>query len=227
MGKYTDTFVRFVEQASDAVAFEDKRLVPDEVNAERFRRLREAEKQLLEFLPSETAAKSSDAAREAALNQLRPLDADSVAVANNEWAKVQQLEAAGRSLEVLIRGGDQFRLAAILDKYPTVLEASRKDASDIVAEIQERVLTRLAELDDSNAVKYSEAKQSAMTDAAWRRVMLEATSGEGVSSYEARAGVSLADPVGYRRSAPAFDELARLQRAIRAVRDFARFQVVE
>ena len=141
--------------------------------------MKTARAELLATLPDPTPTEDGTDPREAVFGQLLATDANTVAVASHEWAKVEKLLAVGRDLGQLIRTADRRRLAAILDQFPTSKVAiDTGDTDAVVAEVQGLAFDRLVQLGDPEAQKAAQqSKVQAHTDA-WHRVLREAAEGE-------------------------------------------------
>lgn len=94
----------------------------------------------------------SSADRGKAFEKIASQDANSVAVTQNEWAKVNTLLTAGRSLTHIIENADVRRLAAILDHLDSDLAAHTNDPDGVAAEVSQAVLVRLAPLGQQEVI---------------------------------------------------------------------------
>jgi hypothetical protein len=176
---YPEAFRKFRASTKAAVEFNDPNWTNSAITRERVKRLTGARAELLATLPPETARKTAEPSlRAKALEQLRPTNADTVAVTSNEWGKVKALLDAGRNLERMIQQADRTRLAAIIDRLPTELAVQYDDADDSITEVEELVLARLVELGDQAATQFQEAQQVADYETAWVQVIQEAVAGE-------------------------------------------------
>jgi hypothetical protein len=178
---YAELFNKFSNSRKAAVEFHDLNWTNSAITRERIKRLSQARTELLGSLP-ETRTEIDDSDRQKVLTTLAPTDAHSVALSNNEWAKVEKLLGAGRNFARIIEHADRGRLAAILDQLPTHLDAQADNDDEqtaaIVAEVQELVFSRLVDVGDQDATNALEAEKVTGRAAAWEQVISEVAKGE-------------------------------------------------
>lgn len=186
--KYAESYNKFKAALKSAVEFHDPNWTRSAMNRERIARLNRARAELQASL-SATRTEIDHSDRQKVLATLAPTDAHTVALASNEWAKVEKLLGAGRNFARIIEQADRGRLAAILDQLPTHLDAQADNDDEqtaaIVGEVQELVFSRLVALGDEDAAKAVEAEKATGTAAAWEQVIHEALSGDGEVTIEA------------------------------------------
>jgi hypothetical protein len=209
------------------VEFQDPNWTNSAITRERARRVeaaREALKTALKDTPAQAAVQDTAPLRQAALDQLRPMDADTIAVANNEWAKAEKLLRAGWSYDQLIRAADRQRLVAMLDQLPTELAATSPNPESVIAEVEGLVLGRLIELDDSKATQFDAARQSASYDESWREVLAQSI--DGSVTVDAWSALYRSSPDDYREAMQSYSEasdaLDQVQHLIRVAASTAR-----
>jgi flagellar motility protein MotE (MotC chaperone) len=174
---YADTLRKFNADVKNAVSFHNPDFTNSAITRQRIELLQRARTQLAAKLPATPPANPVEE-RAQIFDRLRPGTADAVAVTQNEWSKVQRLLESGRNFANLIAQADERRLAAIVDQFPTSEFADTPEGDAIVAEVQELAFRRLVELGDAEAVKVSQTEQVAGREAAWDRVLREASTGD-------------------------------------------------
>ncbi len=200
---YAEAFATYQAALRDAVQFHDPNWSQSAITRERSRRVQAARAELAQTLDAAALQDtgSADDAAKAAFEQIAATDANSVAVARNEWTKVRALLAAGRSLSQVIDNADRRRLSAILDHLDSDLAIESGDPDGVFAEVSQAVLARLAGLGDEKAIAAVAAQQATRHSAAWRSVIGEAVGGS--VSLEARTALYQANIDEYRA---AFDD---------------------
>ncbi|TXK18455.1 hypothetical protein [Homoserinibacter sp. GY 40078] len=179
---YAAAHAKYRSAIREAVKFNDANWTEEAINRERQKRVQAARAELKQALDTqaETLADPASAQREA-FDQIAATDADSVAVARNEWGKVRAMLDAGRNLSHIIDNADRRRLSAILDHLDSDLVAETDDPSGVTAEVSQAVLVRLAGLGDEKAKAAVAAQESVRYDSAWRQVIEQTVSGQQVS----------------------------------------------
>lgn len=186
---YRDAFTQFLAAQQAAVKFTDPNFTHSAITRERAKRLQAARDTLqINARGYGITQQTGDpaAAIEEAFEGIQARDADSVAVANNEWAKVRTMLDAGRELGQIIDNSDRRRLSAILDRVEE-LALDSGDVEGVAAEVKDRVLGRLAEIGDPKAVTALQVREQARYGDTWDRVIEEATS--GAVSVDARSAL--------------------------------------
>lgn len=194
---YSAAYAKFNAASKAAAKFTDKNWNEAAITRERVRLLAAARAELLAVVPALAEGEAPDAqATRAALAQLAPHDANTIAVTSNEWAKVKALLDSGRNFAHLIDNADRNRLAAILDRLPTEIATQTDQPDDTIREVENRVLARLAEIGDEKAKAAQAATTTAQHEAAWRKVIDEATKGR--PSIGALSALHRTSPEDYR-----------------------------
>jgi hypothetical protein len=192
----TDAVIACRQRMRAALAFYTDDLKPAALARERQRRIDAARADLLKVAPGETtgtdAAERADRLQAEALAGLAVYDANSVAVAQNEYAKLERALARGANLELLIREAPRPRLAAIADRMDD-LAAESVDPEGASRELREMVLARLAALGDAKASEARSVAAEAQTDAAWSAYIAQ-TAERGEVGYGVAAALYLVDP---------------------------------
>lgn len=200
---YAEAFAKYRAALQDAVQFHDPNWSHSAITRERSRRVQAARAELVQV--ADTAALQSngnpDEAVKAAFEQIAATDANSVAVATNEWTKVRALLNAGRNLSQIIDNADRRRLSAIVDHLDSDLAIESGDPKGVSVEVSEAVLARLAELGDEKALAAVAAQQDTRHGAAWHGVITEAANGP--VSVDARTALYKANVDEFR---VAFDD---------------------
>jgi hypothetical protein len=195
---YRTAFANFLAAQKEAVQFSNSNFTNSAVTRERFKRL-EAARQTLRSAAVDEATLASGIDPEAAIADafegISTRDADSVAVASNEWSKVRSMLDSGRELGQIIDSSDRRRLSAVLDHIDE-LGAESGDAVGVAAEVQARLLDRLASLGDDKAIAAVEAQVDARHHAAWAGVIEEALTGR--VSVDTRTALFNAAPEDFR-----------------------------
>ncbi|MGN6272157.1 MAG: hypothetical protein ACTHMQ_03620 [Protaetiibacter sp.] len=205
MTNYKDAFAAFLAAQKDAVKFTNPNFTNSAVTRERYKRLQDARNTLRDdFARITTLSTAGDpqAALAAAFETLAARDADSVAVASNEWGKVRAMLDSGRNLGQIIDNADRRRLSAILD-HAEELGIQAQDVEGVVAEVQSRVLDRLAGLGEPTAQAALEAVQQARYQDAWQAVATETL--EGRLTIGSQSALFNAAPNEYRETIGADD----------------------
>jgi len=213
MTDYKKAWSDYLAAAQDAVKFTDPNWTNTAITRERYKRLTAARKALAAVLPprSEQGA-ANDAGQAEALAQLAVTNADSAAVANNEWAKLKSMLDSGRNLAQLISNADRRRLSAVLDHLDADLAPGSEDPEGVRAEIEGRVLSRLAELGDEKAQQVQQAAVVATHENAWRQVIEQGTRGE--VNIPARTALRRASTDEYEAAFPDSNESDAMREAI-------------
>jgi hypothetical protein len=93
---YPEAFAKFRASTKAAVEFQDPNWTNSAITRERIKRLKAARDELRKVTPLANNAGAADrTAKNAILGRLRPTNADTVAVAANEWAKLSKLLDSG------------------------------------------------------------------------------------------------------------------------------------
>lgn len=176
---YAEAYSKFQKSIKEAVNFADPNWTNSAITRERIKRVKAARTELLKAVPEATGQpEQAVEARAAVFAQLRPTDANTVAVTASEWAKVEKLLAAGRDLGQLIRTADRSRLAAILDQFPTSDVAVKTgDPEGVIREVEDLAFDRLVTLGDVQAKGVADASKVANHEGAWHQVIQEAARG--------------------------------------------------
>jgi hypothetical protein len=205
MTNYKEAFATFQKAQKEAVKFTNPNFTNSAITRERYKRLQEARATLRDDFARITALSTAgdpDAALAAAFETLATRDADSVAVANNEWSKVRAMLDSGRGLGQIIDNADRRRLSAILD-HAEELGIEAQDVEGVVIEVQSRVLDRLAGLGEQTAQAALEAVQQARYRDAWAAVAEETL--EGRLTINSQSALFNAAPDEYRETLGADD----------------------
>jgi hypothetical protein len=195
---YRDAFAQFLVAQKEAVKFTNSNFTNSAITRERYRRLQEARETLRVSAAGHAVTLGTidpEAALAEAFDGILARDADSVAVANNEWTKVRAMLDSGRELGQIIDNADRRRLSAVLDRIEELGTASG-DPKGVTAEVQARVLDRLAALGDEKATAAVTARESAQHSAAWSKVIEEALAGP--VSVGTRSALFNASPDDFR-----------------------------
>ncbi len=199
--------------AAEAMKFHDPNYTNSAITRERARRLQAARAALAKALPSRASRDASNTkSRDAALGKLAVTNADTAAVASNEWTKVKSALDSGRNLGQLIASADQRRLMAILDHLDTDLVIGTGDEEGVRAEVTQAALTRLADLGDADATTALAAQNAEAHDRAWQSVVDEASRGE--VSVRSRTALRRASVEEYDSAFPDTNEASDLNLAI-------------
>lgn len=195
---YRTAFANFLAAQKEAVQFSNSNFTNSAITRERFKRLEAAREALRSTVANEATLASGldpEAAIADAFEGISTRDADSVAVASNEWNKVRAMLDSGRELGQIIDNSDRRRLSAVLDHIDE-LGAESGDAAGVAAEVQGRLLDRLASLGDDKAITAVEARAEARHHAAWGGVIEEALKGR--VSVDTRTALFNAAPEDFR-----------------------------
>ena len=194
---YRDAFAQFLGAQKAAVNFTNPNYTEDALSRERIKRLADARETLkINVAGYAVTQRTGDptAALAEAFDGIATRDADSVAVANNEWSKVRTMLDAGRELGQIIDNSDRRRLCAILDRVEE-LALESGDVEGVTAEVQNRVLARLAALGDQAATTAIQVRDQARYGDTWGRVVEQAVAGR--VSADVRSALFSASPEDY------------------------------
>ena len=195
---YRDAFSRFLAEQKAAVQFHNPNYSNSAITRERYKRLQEARETLKINARGYAAIQPGNdptAALAEAFEGIQARDADSVAVANNEWGKVRAMLDSGRELGQMIDNADRRRLSAILDRVEE-LGIQSGDVEGVTAEVQQRVLARLAALGDEKAKAAITAQEASRFGSAWQQVIEQALAGQ--VSVDARGALFNVSPEDYQ-----------------------------
>jgi hypothetical protein len=191
---YPEAFAKFRASTKAAVEFQDPNWTNSAITRERIKRLQTARDELRRTTPPANNAGAADrTAKNAILGKLRPTDADTVAVTANEWAKLSKLLDSGRPVEGLLANASQSQLAAILDQLPTQFALEADDSVARTLELEDRIVDRLVDLGDPDALTYATAVEAAAYDTAWGQVLNE-TLTDGTASVGALSALHRVAP---------------------------------
>jgi hypothetical protein len=190
---YKGALAEFLAAQKAAVKFTNPNFTNSAITKERARRLKAARdefRKVADRVRTLSPKVDPEKAVADAFDSILAKDANSVAVASNEWAKVRAMLNSGRELGQIIDGADRRRLSAILD-HTEELGIEAKDLQGVTAEVQTRILGRLAALGDEKAIAASQARDQAKYGTAWDKVVDEVIGGKlSVTTQSALFGVA-------------------------------------
>jgi len=177
---YPEAYQQYLASSKAAVEFHDANWTHTAIMKERAKRLKAARDMLRAVVPESAGNPDANGdPRGEVFEKLLLTDADTVAVAANEWAKVEKLLDAGRDLGQIIKNASRARLAAILDQFPTSQVAlSTTDPEAVISEVQGLAFDRLVGLGDIGAVAADKTIREAQRVGAWHAVIGQAVHGE-------------------------------------------------
>jgi len=128
----------------------------------------------------------------------RPADADSIAIAQHEQAKVHAMLDGGSRLDQIIAQADERRSDALFDMIDTLPEVlSGGDGAD---EYRGAIFNRLVQLGAPDAVAAHAHETAVAPLAGWADAMAQAKAHTSAVSMLARMNVAASDPTGYART---------------------------
>lgn len=200
MTTYIEALKRYQNATQNTVQFQNENYTEEAIEQEQIKQLSQARQVLFQDkknVQKRTHGKEVQVVRKEILEALAVADADTVAISNNEWAKVKTLLESGRDLAHIIDNAEKRRLISILDNIEVELGMNAPDAKSVIVEVEDRVLERLEKLGYEPAIELGQLIESERYETAWAQIIDEVAV-NGKVTLEAKTALYNANADEYR-----------------------------